>query len=433
VNGDAEGAVGVLDSYLDTCDKDSVEFQKNFESSELALYKNQVLSETKGEVNGEGENGGLGGIRKAYHHLDEIKDIVVDQTGWLMTRLSYQLQLGYYDKAKETVFSLFERGSTEDHRVHGAYMCSLLKADKETCVEVGKLKGTATLATLRPLEDEERNILLAAYGTEDAAVEDATTTNGDSTIPKKGLRAVFPKSAAIKRIYLTLLPTSGEEFKAALDEYCQRQIVKGVPSLGSDLSSLYLIQEEKQQQQKSERFVLAKHAVDVKSHTVYQLLVQLVESYIASLESTSKFPNNDTEHSPSVLLWSWYLRAILHDQAAEYAPGISLINKCIEHTPTAVDFYELKAHLLENGGDIQKAADVIDAGRDLDHQDRYINNQTTKTLLRAGREVEASKTISMFTRHEGNPEQNLYDIYNVRGMNWSWQIVGGGMESWGVV
>ena len=413
VNGDAEGAVGVLDSYLDTCDRDSsVEFQKNFESSELALYKNQVLSETTGEITEEeGEDAGLGGIRKAYHHLDEIKDIVVDQTGWLMTRLSYQLQLGYYDKAKETVFALFERGSTEDHRVHGAYMCSLLKADKETCVEVGKLKGTATLATLRPLEDEERNILLAAYGTEDAeVVQDATTANnGDSAIPKKGLRAVFPKSAAIKRIYLTLLPTSGEEFKAALDEYCQRQIVKGVPSLGSDLSSLYLIQEDKQQQQ-SVRLVLAKHAVDVKSHTVYQLLVQLVESYIASLQSTSKFPNNDTEHSPSVLLWSWYLRAILHDQAAEYAPGISLINKCIEHTPTAVDFYELKARLLENGGDIQKAADVIDAGRDLDRQDRYINNQTTKTLLRAGREVEASKTISMFTRHEGNPEQNLYDM-----------------------
>ena len=37
--GDANGAVGVLDSYMDTLDKDCVEFQRNFESSELAMYK----------------------------------------------------------------------------------------------------------------------------------------------------------------------------------------------------------------------------------------------------------------------------------------------------------------------------------------------------------------------------------------------------------
>lgn len=61
-------------------------------------------------------------------------------------------------------------------------------------------------------------------------------------------------------------------------------------------------------------------------------------------------------------------------------------------------------------GDIQQAADVVNAGRDLDHQDRYINNQTTKTLLRAGRIEEAIKCISLFTRHEAPVEQNLYDM-----------------------
>ena len=132
--------------------------------------------------------------------------------------------------------------------------------------------------------------------------------------------------------------------------------------------------------------------------------------HIASLGANNKFPGDDTEHPPSALLWAWYLRSILHEQAAEYSQGLTLIDKCIEHTPTAVDFYELKARLLELGGDIQKAADTVDAGRDLDHQDRYINNQTTKTLLRAGKEVEAAKTISLFTRHEAPAEQNLYDM-----------------------
>ena len=95
---------------------------------------------------------------------------------------------------------------------------------------------------------------------------------------------------------------------------------------------------------------------------------------------------------------------------AESAEGLALIDRCIDHTPTAVDFYELKARLLEAGGDVGRAADVVDAGRDLDHQDRYINNLATRLLLRAGREADARDRIAMFTRHEGDPERNLYDM-----------------------
>jgi len=415
VNGDCEGAAGVLDNYMATLEKDSVEFQRNFESSELALYKNMVLSETDG-----GEDG-LEGIRKALGHLDEIHHVCVDQTGWLIARLSYQLQLGAFDEAKETCFLLFERGSTEDHLVHGAYMCALLKCDRETCVEVEKMKGMGTVATLRPLSNEERTTLLHAYGNADNT-EAAVTANGDndSSIAKESLAKTYPRSAAIKRIYLTLLSPSSDEFKSSIDKYCQRQIVKGVPSLGWDLSSMYLMEEQRPKNVShgestaattKVRYVLAKDPVDIKSHLVHRLIVQLVDSYIASLASNNTFPSDATTVvAPSTLLWAWYLRSILHEQAAEYAQGITLINKCIEHTPTAVDFYELKARLLEGGGDIQQAANVIDAGRDLDHQDRFINNQATQTLLRAGRGEEAKQRISLFTREEGNPEHNLYDM-----------------------
>ena len=384
VNGDAEGANGVLDSYIGTLEEGSKEFERCFESSELALYKNQVLSEiTDAEDK-------LVGVKKALEHLEEIKDLIVDKTGWLKAKLSYRLQLGMFDEAKETCQLLFERGCTEDHRIHGAYMCALLKCDGETCQEVQKLKGTGTLATMRPLSDDERNTLIAAYQSSD----DATIDN---------LPARFPRSTAVKRIYISLLAPLSDLFRTNIDTYCQKQLVKGVPSLGSDLSSLYLMEVKS-------RYVLAKDPVDVKSHHVYKQLVQLVDSYIDSLSSKSTFPNDDTVCAPSTLLWSWYLRAIFHSQAAEYAEGLSLINKCIDHTPTGVDFYELKANILEAGGDIQQAADVVDAGRDLDHQDRYINNQATKTLLRAGREEDAKNRISLFATHEGDPELHLYDM-----------------------
>ena len=185
-----------------------------------------------------------------------------------------------------------------------------------------------------------------------------------------------------------------------------------MPSLGSDLSSLYLVEEKIQAGTSSDctRYTLAKDPVEVKLHGVYSVLVELVDAYIVSLASDGTFPNDTTKHPPSAIVWAWYLRCVLYEQAAEYGPAISLINKCIDHTPTAVDFYELKSRVLESGGDIQSAANVVNAGRDLDHQDRYINNLATKTLLRAGREEEATKCISLFARHEAPVEQNLYDM-----------------------
>mmetsp|Transcript_2204 Transcript_2204/g.4222 ORF Transcript_2204/g.4222 Transcript_2204/m.4222 type:complete len:950 (-) Transcript_2204:232-3081(-) len=410
VCGDPEGALGVLDNYMNTLGESSEEFKRGFESSELALYKNKVLSETTSSQDGGNYFDELLGVKKALKHLDEIADVIVDQTGWLQAKLSYQLQLGMFDDAIETCHLLFWRGSTEDHRVHSAYMCALLHLDRKTWLEVEKLRGTTTLATFRPLLDEEREVLLKAYGITPSTTNGSSSQHcsADGAMTKECLALAFPKSAAIKRIYLTLLPPSSAEFRLAIDKYCQRQIVKGVPSLGSDLSSLYLM--EGKNQESEGRLILARDPVDVKFHPVYCMLVELVESYISSLTTQSTFPNDSIQRPPSVLLWAWYLRSILHEQSAEYAKGITLINKCIDHTPTGVDFYELKARLLEAGGDIQRAADVIDSGRDLDHQDRYINNQTTKTLLRAGREDEARKRISMFTRHEGNPEQNLYDM-----------------------
>jgi hypothetical protein len=394
--------------------------QCKYENSELALYKNTILSETTATTvtATDGDNitytipvaDKLYGVRKALAHLDTIQSIVVDMTGWYMLRLSYELQLGMFMNAKDTAIQLFKRGLTEDHRVHGAYMCALLQCDVNTCREVWEGSGSSrgsmsTLATLRPLLDCERTILMNAYfgsSTSSSAVTTITAnnsddinnggtgnhgggdSNNDSGVGPGGLASAFPTSSSIKRIRLTLLSPTSEEFKISIDKYCQHQINKGVPSLGSDLSSLYLMEVKHEQSCNDQhhepsangdsstngellptvtRYVLAKDPVDVKLHVVYRILVDLVDSYILSLSSNCTFPpKNDSTIAatttsvvvtPSTLLWAWYLRAILHEQAGEYSQGISLINKCIDHTPTAVDFYELKARLLESGGELK--------------------------------------------------------------------------------
>ena len=41
---------------------------------------------------------------------------------------------------------------------------------------------------------------------------------------------------------------------------------------------------------------------------------------------------------------------------------------------------------------------------------RYINNKCTEYFLQADRIPEAEATVALFTRHEGDPQQNLYDM-----------------------
>lgn len=45
-----------------------------------------------------------------------------------------------------------------------------------------------------------------------------------------------------------------------------------------------------------------------------------------------------------------------------------------------------------------------------DLSDRYVNNKTTKYLLRAGEVERAQATIALFARHEGDPQHNLFEM-----------------------
>jgi peptide alpha-N-acetyltransferase len=183
--------------------------------------------------------------------------------------------------------------------------------------------------------------------------------------------------------------------------------------------------------EKNGRYEIAKDPLDIKQHPTFKIIVDLVEGYSSNLASNGKLlPSDEYEESPSTELWTWYLRAGLHELAAEYTEAVAVLDKCLDHTPTAVDVYALKGRIVKSAGDIKAAVDSLDKGRDLDRQDRYINNQTTKYMLEAGMEQDALNRISLFTKHEGNPEANLYD------MQCSWYELGlaacyAKKENWG--
>ena len=371
LTGDLEGATKVIDIYLGTLAEGSAELGRGFESSELAMYRNTILAEMPNNV------------PAALDHLMECQKITVDRGAWLLKKAEYQLKLKEYAASKETVYDLWDRGMTENHTIHSIFMCTLLEMDEQVCEEALHLPGTQTLATMMPLTKAQKQKILDAYRNE--------------------LSEKYPQSIAIQRIPITLL--DGDEFRNAVDERCRNDLKRGVPSLCSELRSFLWTETT------SGRYIRTSDPIDVKAHPRLGMFVEMVDGYVSSLLKLSKFAiGDDAEQDPSALYWAWYLRAGLHELAAEYTEGMVFVDKCIAHTPEEVDAYELKARFLKASGSISEAAMCLDKGREMDTQDRYINNQTTLYMLQAGNEADALNRISMFTRHEGNPEQNLYDM-----------------------
>lgn len=341
-----------------------------YESSELALYKNSILAEIPDNY------------KEALDHLNVCEGIVVDRGALLLKRAEYQLKLKDFSGVRQSVLQMFQRGMTENHTVHSIYMCAILHLEGAVCDEVLKLKGTQTLATWVPLSDEQKKRILDSYEQE--------------------LEPFAARSHAIQRIPIGLLDEN--TFYEKIDVRCRQELSKGVPSLCKELQShLWTL--------KQGRFYRTDDAVDIAQHPRYKKFVEMVSAYISNLERISKFGEQDTdEQPPSTLLWTRYLRAGLHEIVGEYTDGIALVDKCLELSPDIVDIYELKAKLLKDSGDIISAVECLDKGRELDKSDRYINNQTCKYMLQAGMDDEALKRISLFTKHEGNPEQNLFDM-----------------------
>mmetsp|Transcript_1751 Transcript_1751/g.3171 ORF Transcript_1751/g.3171 Transcript_1751/m.3171 type:complete len:765 (+) Transcript_1751:704-2998(+) len=375
VKGDLKGAVDIIDIFLSTLEEGSTDLQKNYETSELALYKNSIIAES-------------GRWNEALDHLIECqkKDIIVDYFSWLKMCGFYQLQLDSFDEAKTTFNKLFERGSTDDYSVHTGYMLAILKIGGDLSKRMMKAKGARALPSLLVLTDAQKTTLKDEY--------------------KNQLLVQYPKSAAIMRIIMMLLDIESKEWTDKIQSYIQTNLKRGVPSLGDDLSALFLCCCP----DNGNEYYIAQDPVDVKSHKAFRSISNIVDGIIDSLEGNSTFPNDDEIQPPSTLLWAWFLRSTLYEFAAEYREAVHFIDKCIDQTPTGVDLYELKGRLLKKAGDIHAAAECLDKGRELDKQDRYINNMTTKYLLQGDREEEALEKMALFTRHESDPEQNIFDM-----------------------
>jgi len=424
--GETEGALQVIDIYIDTLKNgnsgESVELlERNYAPSELQMYKSGLLLS-------------LGKWEDALSHLKNMEHCIVDRGTYLWNTATCLFRLERYDDCLSTLNKMWVRGMTEDYRYHAAYMCvALMSKDANTAADdvlsnncrewwpdnTNKSRGAMdTPATTRVLTKDQCQILLNLYRTE--------------LLPQN------PKSLALQRIPLTLMlqivwsnDDDGEKMKASwseeLDQYMRKRLRKGVPSLSHDLSSLLLTVAPKKTNGESgaspgDIYERVCDPVDVAQHPQYQHILQMMNNYLSNLEKYSQLTALDetittvsesetNKEPPSTMFWVWFCRAGWYELSGQYSLALEDLDRCIDHTPTAEDVYELRARVLQKAGSLSQAVEAIDKGRCLDLQDRYMNNQTTRYLLWNNEPATALERVSLFlSAKEGAAVQTLYDM-----------------------
>ncbi|KAG5016290.1 hypothetical protein JHK85_022426 [Glycine max] len=199
----------------------------------------------------------------------------------------------------------------------------------------------------------------------------------------KTLVQQYKWSSAVKRIPLDFL--QGDKFREAADNYIRPLLTKGVPSLFSDLSSLY------------------NHPG--KADILEQLILELERS----IRMSGQYPGRMDKEPPSTLMWTLFLLAQHYDRRGQYEVALSKIDEAIEHTPTVIDLYSVKSRILKHAGDLVAAAAFADEARCMDLADRYVNSECVKRMLQADQVALAEKTAVLFTK-DGDQHNNLHDM-----------------------
>ncbi|KAG7821940.1 hypothetical protein KL928_000415 [Ogataea angusta] len=196
------------------------------------------------------------------------------------------------------------------------------------------------------------------------------------------LASFYPKSDPPNFIPLTFL--AGEEFKQKAKNYVLGQLRRGVPSTFVNVKPLYKNNS---------------HAA-----TIYSIVSEFFET---------------VHDQPLTYCWTAYFLAQHHYHVGSYSEALKMIELAINHTPTLVELYILKARIYKRMNELDQAASVMNEGLKLDLQDRFINTKTTKYYLRADNVHKAIDTISVFTKNDDSPN-GLRDLHLMQSI---WFIV----------
>jgi len=199
------------------------------------------------------------------------------------------------------------------------------------------------------------------------------------------LQQKYPKSTLAFRAELDLETNS---FASSFDNYLKTRLIKGIPSVFSDIKPLLK---------------------DSGKSTVIQ---NLTSAHLDSLRNNSAFlavtdyqsltgEPSETKEQPQVLLWALLFASKLHNSLKNYDLALQLAEEGIEHTPTVPDLYLSKASVLKKTNKVAQATELTEEARKLDLNDRYLNNKHAKYLLKNNQVTEAEEIMGLFSRERG--------------------------------
>jgi len=101
---------------------------------------------------------------------------------------------------------------------------------------------------------------------------------------------------------------------------------------------------------------------------------------------------------PSTILWVLVYLAQHYSRRKQVETALKYIDEAIEHTPTVLDLYLVKARIYKHAGDPVTAAQFVEKARTMDYADRYLNTKSVKYHLRANDIEKAQANMSIFTK-----------------------------------
>ncbi|KAK2651397.1 hypothetical protein Ddye_011253 [Dipteronia dyeriana] len=331
LNSNGSKAVEILEAYEGTLEDDYPPDNERCEHGEMLLYKISLLEECDF-------------LEKAIVELRRREPKIVDKLSYKEQEVSLLVKIGRLEEGAK-LYRLLLSMNPDNYRYYEGL---------QKCVGAYSENGKYS--------SDEIDQLDALY---------------------KSLGQQYTWSSAVKRIPLDFL--QGEKFREAAFNYMRPLLTKGVPSLFSDLSSLY------NQPGKAD------------------ILEQLILELEHSIRTTGRYPGREEKEPPSTLLWTLFFLAQHYDRRGQYEVALSKIDEAMEHTPTVIDLYSVKSRILKHAGDLTAAASLADEARCMDLADRYVNSECVKRMLQADQVPLAEKTAVLFTK-DGDQHNNLHDM-----------------------
>jgi len=188
----------------------------------------------------------------------------------------------------------------------------------------------------------------------------------------------YPKSRVLP--ILMLKNSSNSDFEEKLKGWLMTAVRKGVCSALQELEFVY--------------------EDEAKVGILENLLIDLIEN----LKSQGSFDviTSDFE-TPTCYLWANFLAANHFDKRKKYDIALEKIDLTIEHTPTVVELYTLKAKILKHKEDLKQAVECLQEAQSMDTSDRFLGCKLAKYMLRAGMIDKAVEMMGNFTKPGEDP------------------------------